>query len=124
MYGYFGHVVPLGAFCSTWPGSGGATDSARRATRAGVFIEWHNGFSKGERPMNRPEAIEALSSLSTGVIGSGPARRERPHKPVMLLAVLDAVATGKARWAPCQNTARARRWIWEQVQVLVAQPAA
>lgn len=42
-------------------------------------------------------AIEHLYRLNTGVIGTGAARHERPHKPVLLLAVLDAVAAGQAR---------------------------
>ena len=32
-------------------------------------------------------AIEVLYRLNTGVIGTGACRHERPHKPVMLLAV-------------------------------------
>jgi putative restriction endonuclease len=42
------------------------------------------------------EAIEALYRLNVAVIGSGTARHERPHKPVLLLAVIDLVAQGEA----------------------------
>src|SRR5688572_23592290 len=59
------------------------------------MAQWN--FQRVSRLMNLGEAIEVLYSLSTGVIGSGSSRHERPHKPVMLLAVLDAIATGKAR---------------------------
>jgi hypothetical protein len=38
------------------------------------------------------EAVEKLYELSVGVIGTGDDRLERPHKPVMLLAVLDMLA--------------------------------
>jgi putative restriction endonuclease len=40
-------------------------------------------------------AISALYSLNVGVVGTGNQRHERPHKPVLLLAVLDAVAEGR-----------------------------
>jgi putative restriction endonuclease len=42
-------------------------------------------------------AIEALYWLNTGVVGIGDLRHERPHKAVLLLAVFDALALGKAR---------------------------
>ena len=42
------------------------------------------------------EAIERLYSLNVGVIGKGVKRHERPHKPLMLLAVLDLIADGRA----------------------------
>jgi putative restriction endonuclease len=42
-------------------------------------------------------AIEALYRLNTGVIGVDESRHERPHKPALLLAVFDALASGKAR---------------------------
>lgn len=41
------------------------------------------------------EAIEALYDLHVGVM-PGPERHERPHKPILLLAVLDLMAQGKA----------------------------
>ena len=41
-------------------------------------------------------AIEALYSLHVGVVGEGSLRHERPHKPCLLLAVLDLLATGEA----------------------------
>lgn len=47
--------------------------------------------------MNFSAAIEILYSLNVGVIGIGTSRHERPHKPVLLLAVLDALASGRAR---------------------------
>ena len=47
--------------------------------------------------MNFPSAVEILYRLSTGVVGTGVDRHERPHKPALLLAVLDAIAAGKAR---------------------------
>lgn len=43
------------------------------------------------------EIIEKLYDLNVGVVGTGATRHERPHKPVMLLAVLDLIAQGKAR---------------------------
>lgn len=46
--------------------------------------------------MNSATAVEALYCLNTGVIGMGDSRHERPHKPVLLLAVFDALASGKA----------------------------
>jgi putative restriction endonuclease len=50
------------------------------------------------------DAVEALYDLNVGVIGHGADRHERPHKPTMLLAVLDLIATGAAtpdriRWS-------------------------
>ena len=42
------------------------------------------------------EAIEILYGLNVGVIGSGNNRHERPHKPLLLLAVLDLLAAGRA----------------------------
>ena len=42
------------------------------------------------------EAIEALYHLNVGVIGSGSERHERPHKPILLLAMMDLIAQGKA----------------------------
>jgi len=45
--------------------------------------------------MNLSSAINALYSLNVGVVGTGNQRHERPHKPVLLLAALDAVAEGR-----------------------------
>ena len=42
------------------------------------------------------EIVEKLYDLSVGVIGAGAPRHERPHKPVMLLAVLDLIARERA----------------------------
>ena len=41
-------------------------------------------------------AIEKLYALNVGVIGQGPGRHERPHKPALLLAVFDLIATDQA----------------------------
>lgn len=42
-------------------------------------------------------AIEKLYTLNVGVIGTGSERHERPHKPLLLLSVLDLLATGIAQ---------------------------
>ena len=42
------------------------------------------------------QAIDALYRLNVGLVGTGSERHERPHKPVLLLAVLDAIAAGVA----------------------------
>jgi hypothetical protein len=44
--------------------------------------------------MDFSAAVEALYRLNTGVIDTDSGRHERPHKPVMLLAVFDAIAAG------------------------------
>ncbi|MBE2283206.1 MAG: hypothetical protein IAE77_07075 [Prosthecobacter sp.] len=36
------------------------------------------------------ETVELLYGLHVGIVGQGAERHERPHKPVMLLAVLVA----------------------------------
>ena len=41
-------------------------------------------------------AIEKLYALNVGVIGQGIERHERPHKPVLLLAVFDLIAADQA----------------------------
>ncbi len=41
-------------------------------------------------------ALELLYRLNVGVTGSGSARHERPHKPLLLLAVLDALDANEA----------------------------
>jgi putative restriction endonuclease len=41
------------------------------------------------------EAIEWIYGLHVGVVGQGPSRHEKPHKPVLLLAVLDLIASGQ-----------------------------
>lgn len=43
------------------------------------------------------EAIEALYHLNVGVVGNGSERHVRPHKPILLLAVIDLIAQGRAR---------------------------
>lgn len=42
------------------------------------------------------EAIEAVYHLNVGVVGTGSDRHERPHKPILLLALMDLIAQGKA----------------------------
>lgn len=42
-------------------------------------------------------AVEILYHLNTGVVSTDAGRHERPHKPLLLLAVLDAIASGEAR---------------------------
>lgn len=42
-------------------------------------------------------AIEKLYGLNVGASGQGTARHERPHKPALILAVLDLIASGEAR---------------------------
>lgn len=45
--------------------------------------------------MGFPDFIEQLYELNVGIIGKGDDRHERPHKPVMLLAVADLFAAGQ-----------------------------
>jgi len=42
------------------------------------------------------QAVETLYHLNVGVVGTGAERHERPHKPLLLLAVLDLIAEGRA----------------------------
>ena len=42
-------------------------------------------------------ALETLYQLNVGVTGTGSARHERPHKPLLLLAVLDSLDAGESR---------------------------
>jgi putative restriction endonuclease len=42
------------------------------------------------------DAVERLYDLNVGVIGSGAERHERPHKPLLLLTVLDLIGSGQA----------------------------
>lgn len=42
------------------------------------------------------QAVEALYGLNVGIIGQGAERHERPHKPLLLLTVLDLIAQGQA----------------------------
>lgn len=42
------------------------------------------------------EAVEAVYSFNVGLVGQCASRHERPHKPVLLLAVLDLIARGEA----------------------------
>lgn len=42
------------------------------------------------------QCVEAIYGLNVGVIGKGVERHERPHKPLLLLTVIDLIAQGKA----------------------------
>lgn len=51
------------------------------------------------------QALDVLYRLGVGVVGTGESRHERPHKPAMMLASLDAIAAGvatpdKIAWSP------------------------
>ena len=46
--------------------------------------------------MTLDEAIERLYDLNVGIIGVADERHERPHKPLLLLAVFDLIDEGKA----------------------------
>ncbi len=46
--------------------------------------------------VNLPQAIERIYGLNVGIIGHGGDRHERPHKPLLLLAVLDLIDEGLA----------------------------
>ena len=50
-----------------------------------------------ERPfLSTPdEVVEALYRLNVNVVGQGALRHEKPHKPCLILAVLDLLATGQ-----------------------------
>lgn len=43
-----------------------------------------------------PKALDVLYRLGVGVVGVGDLRHERPHKPAMVLAALDAISAGVA----------------------------
>lgn len=45
---------------------------------------------------NLDHTIERLYELNVGVIGTGAARHEKPHKPVLLLVILDLLDAGLA----------------------------
>lgn len=49
-----------------------------------------------DRPPSFDDTVELLYELNVGIVGQGSDRHERPHKPVMLLAVLDLLAQGRA----------------------------
>jgi hypothetical protein len=63
------------------------------------FLLAYKGSGMGTTPdlpmTNMEQAIERLYDLNVGTVGSGLARHERPHKPVLMLAVLDLIATGQ-----------------------------
>ena len=44
-----------------------------------------------------PKLEEELFELNVGRVGTGSDRHERPHKPVLILTILDLIATCKAR---------------------------
>lgn len=64
-------------------------------------------------PMKPAAAVEALYRLNTGVVGTGDSRHERPHKPALLLAVFDALASGKAR----PNHVQWSQWLRDRFSV-------
>ena len=78
---------------------------------------WH--FQKLSKPatMDFSAAIEALYRLNTGVIGTEAGRHERPHKPVLLLAVFDALASGKAQ----PNRVEWSAWLRERFRIYFEQ---
>ncbi|MFO1440355.1 MAG: HNH endonuclease [Verrucomicrobiaceae bacterium] len=49
-----------------------------------------------DRPCSFDDTVEMLYALHVGIVGKGAERHERPHKPLLLLAVLDLIAMGKA----------------------------
>jgi putative restriction endonuclease len=67
--------------------------------------------------MDFSAAIETLYRLNTGVVGTDAGRHERPHKPVMLLAVFDALATGNAR----PDRVEWGKWLRERFRVYFEQ---
>ena len=48
------------------------------------------------QPKGLSQAIEACYALHVGLVTQGGTRHERPHKPLLLLAVLDLMAQGQA----------------------------
>jgi putative restriction endonuclease len=62
-------------------------------------------------------AVETLYRLNTGVIGTESGRHERPHKPVLLLAVFDALASGKAQ----PNRVEWSAWLRERFRIYFEQ---
>ena len=56
------------------------------------------------------QAVEALYHLNVGTIGKGAERHERPHKPLLLLAVLDLISSALQTFgtARVQDGARVR----------------
>jgi putative restriction endonuclease len=67
--------------------------------------------------MDFSAAVEALYRLKTGVIGTESGRHERPHKPVLLLAVFDALASGKAQ----PNRVEWSAWLRERFRIYFEQ---
>ena len=63
--------------------------------------------------MDFSAAIETLYRLNTGVIGTEAGRHERPHKPVLLLAVFDALASGKSQ----PNRVEWSAWLRERFRI-------
>lgn len=53
-------------------------------------------MNSAAHPPKLEDAIEALYRMHVGIIGKGSERHERPHKPLLLLAVLDLVAERNA----------------------------
>jgi putative restriction endonuclease len=65
----------------------------------------HMGTTPDSQITNIEQAIERLYDLNVGTIGSGPDRHERPHKPILILTVLDLLSMGKVT---------ASRILWSQ----------
>src|SRR5688572_6676260 len=72
-----------------------------------------NGVLERVSIMDFSAAVEALYRLNTGVIGTETGRHERPHKPVLLLAVFDALASGKAQ----PNRVEWSAWLRERFRI-------
>jgi putative restriction endonuclease len=54
-------------------------------------------MSETSNPITTVEdAVERLYDLNVGTVGSGAQRHERPHKPILLLTVMDMIASGTA----------------------------
>lgn len=58
-------------------------------------------MAENEAPNNAPittidKAVEQLYDLNVGTVGTGSQRHERPHKPILLLTVMDLIANGTA----------------------------
>jgi len=67
--------------------------------------------------MDFSAAVEAIYRLNTGVIGTETGRHERPHKPVLLLAVFDALASRKAQ----PNRVEWSAWLRERFRIYFEQ---
>ena len=66
------------------------------------------------------DAIERLYDLNVGVVGHGHDRHERPHKPVLLLAVLDLIALGRCAPSRIEWTQALRTRFREYLEIVRA----